>query len=68
MLSDYQKKIEQMTQQLSEYSAKTTKCEDLKATMQVNLEKLESEKADCLNSHDTINREKVCMWGRKGLT
>ena len=68
MLNDYQKKIEQMTQELTDYSAKTAKCEDLKATIQVNLEKLESEKADCLNSHDSINREKVHMCDGKGLT
>ena len=64
MLTDYQSKIEEMTRQLSEYAAKTTKCEDQKATIQVNLEKLESEKADCLNSHETVNREKVRTYVR----
>ena len=59
MLTDYQRKIEEMMRQLSDYRAKVTKCEDQKATATVSLEKLESEKSDCLNSQSTVNKEKV---------
>ena len=67
MLTDYQSKIEEMTRQLSDYSARTSKCEDQKATIQVSMEKLELERADCLNSHEATDKENVCE-GSKGST